>query len=80
MRILGSKLFRCGRDQAVRIPHEFRLEGTEVYVRRVGNALVLLPKHDPWRPLIESLDGFSADFMEDREQPAVPPTEGEGTS
>ena len=29
-----AKLFRNGRSQAVRLPAEFRFEGTEVYVRR----------------------------------------------
>ena len=29
-----AKLFRNGRSQAIRLPSEFRFEGTEVYVRR----------------------------------------------
>ena len=38
-----AKLFRNGRNQAVRIPREFELESKEVFVRRRGNALVLEP-------------------------------------
>lgn len=64
-----AKVFRNGRSQAVRLPKEFRFEGDEVYVKRVGNAVVLLPYRDSWEGLFGSLDLFSDDFMEDREQP-----------
>lgn len=37
----AAKLFTHGGSQAVRLPKEFRFEGTEVYVRRVGNEVVL---------------------------------------
>lgn len=66
-----ARLFRNGRSQAVRLPKEFRFEGDRVYVKRVGNAVVLLPYEDSWRGLFESLDRFSEDFMEEREQPVV---------
>jgi len=31
--------------------------------------VVLLPKDDPWSSLIESLDQFTDDFMDSRDQP-----------
>lgn len=65
-----ARLFRNGRSQAVRLPREFRFEGERVYVKRVGNAVVLLPYEDSWRGLFESLERFSGDFMQEREQPA----------
>lgn len=64
-----AKLFWNGQSQAVRLPKDFRFEGDEVFIKRVGNAVVLLPHHDSWGALVESLDLFSDDFMEDREQP-----------
>jgi antitoxin VapB len=64
-----AKLFRNGRSQAVRLPKEFRFEGDKVYVKRVGNAVVLIPYRESWQGLFESLERFSEDFMEDREQP-----------
>jgi len=64
-----TKLFRNGRSQAVRLPKEFRFEGTEVYIKKVGNAVVLLPIENSWEPLVSSLALFPADFMENREQP-----------
>lgn len=64
-----AKLFRNGQSQAVRLPKDFRFEGEKVFIKRVGNAVVLIPYQDPWETLFESLDQFSDDFMEDREQP-----------
>jgi antitoxin VapB len=65
----SAKLFKNGDSQAVRLPKEFRFKGTEVYLRRMGNAVVLLPKTKSWDTLIDSLAKFPADFMSDREQP-----------
>jgi antitoxin VapB len=64
-----AKLFKNGRSQAVRLPKEFRFEGTHVFVKRVGSAVVLIPEHAPWQTLFESLEQFSDDFLEDRRQP-----------
>ncbi len=65
-----AKLFKNGQSQAVRLPKEFRFEGTEVHIKRVGNAVVLLPVQHGWGSLAESLEMFSDDFMARREQPA----------
>ncbi len=64
-----AKLFRNGQSQAVRLPKEFRFEGDFVYVKKSGNAIVLLPAKGIWRSLVESLDKFSDDFMAERDQP-----------
>jgi virulence-associated protein VagC len=31
--------------------------------------VILIPKDEPWQGLIDSLDHFTADFLEKREQP-----------
>lgn len=64
-----ARLFTNGRSQAVRLPKDFRFEGEEVYVKKFQGAVILFPKARPWSPLIESLKGFSDDFMLDRQQP-----------
>jgi antitoxin VapB len=64
-----AKLFKNGGSQAVRLPKEFRFEGEHVYIKRVGNTVVLIPSHDNWQLLRESLEQFSDDFMEARAQP-----------
>jgi len=37
------RLFRNGRNQALRIPREFELEGEEAIIRREGDRLILEP-------------------------------------
>ena len=64
-----AKLFRNGDSQAVRLPKEFRFDGEEVLIRRIGDAVVLLPVARSWDSLLGSLDKFPADFMADRGQP-----------
>jgi antitoxin VapB len=66
-----AKLFRNGKSQAVRLPKEFSFHGSEVYVKRVGRDLILIPKYDPWESLITGLDSFTEDFMSERTQPKV---------
>lgn len=65
-----ARLFKSGRSQAVRLPKEFRFEGEEVFIKKVGEAVVLLPREDSWRTLYDSLGSFSEDFMQERDQPA----------
>ena len=65
-----AKLFKNGESQAVRLPKEFRFPGKEVLIKRIGSAVVLLPKARSWETLMESLAKFPVDFMETRGQPA----------
>jgi antitoxin VapB len=69
VRMQTARIFVNGRSQAVRLPKEFRFSGSDVYIKKIGNMVVLLPKDDPWAPLINSLDQFSDDFMNTRDQP-----------
>jgi antitoxin VapB len=70
-----AKIFMNGRSQAIRLPKEYRFEGSEVYIKKVGEMVILLPHHAPWETLIDSLTMFSDDFMVTREQPALPDRE-----
>ncbi len=63
-----AKIFQSGRSQAVRLPKEFRFNGSEVFVKRIGKAVVLLPMDDAWDSLTQSLALFSEDFMVERGQ------------
>ncbi len=64
----SAKLFMNGRSQAVRLPKECRFEGDEVLIKKFGDVVILSPKDNPWGPMLESLDEFSEDFMEERQQ------------
>lgn len=56
--------------QTIHLPPGIDLENGEFCVTQVGQSLVLVPQEmSPWRSLLDSLDQFSDDFMEDRKQP-----------
>jgi antitoxin VapB len=71
-----AKLFRNGQSQAVRLPKEFRFEEDHVYIRRSGNAVLLIPARGSWDSLVASLGKFTDDFLADRGQP--PPQKRRG--
>lgn len=58
-----AKLFKNGNSQAVRLPKEFRFDGDEVCVKRVGSAVVLYEINSRWRQLNEAVGQFTDDFM-----------------
>ena len=64
-----AKLFKNGQSQAVRLPKEFRMAGSEVYIKKEGEAIVLLPKEKSWESIFESLNHFEKDFKIERNQP-----------
>jgi antitoxin VapB len=64
-----AKLFKNGQSQAVRLPKEFRFDGDTVFIKRVGNVIVLIPTDNPWQTLFDSLDEFSDDYLTERKQP-----------
>lgn len=72
-----AKLFKHGRSQAVRLPKEFRMPGTEVSVRRVGSGVLLEPINVPFdvKAWFAKLDEYLDEpFMPDgRQQPSMPP-------
>lgn len=55
--------------QSIKLPDNFKINDDKVYLKKVGNALYIIPFHNPWQNLIDSVNEFSQDFMSDREQP-----------
>ena len=66
-----ASLFMNGRSQAVRLPKEFRFEGTHVFARKDGNRVILSPVDDRIERLI-ALMGSSPDFPDIPREPAEP--------
>ena len=64
-----ARLFLNGRSQAVRLPKEFRFSDDEVLIKRVGDAVVLLPRSRAWSTLREALSGFEPGIRLVRKQP-----------
>jgi antitoxin VapB len=65
-----AKLFRNGRSQAVRLPAEYRFEGSEVYVRRdpVTGDVILSRRPESWTDFFELMKTVDVpeDFLSDR--------------
>jgi len=59
-----AKLFWSGRSQAVRLPKDFRIEGSEVRIRRHGAAVILEPIAVDWA----WLDALSGPVDDDFQQ------------
>jgi len=66
-----AKLFRNGRSQAVRLPSEYRFEGSEVYVRRdpATGDVILSRRPGSWKDLFTLMDAIEIpqNFLEDRD-------------
>ena len=67
-----TKVFISGHSQAVRIPKEFHIDFSELFIKKIGSSIILTPKESNWENLERSLSEFSDDFMmEGRAQPAM---------
>ncbi len=70
-----AKVFRNGRSQAVRLPVEYRFDGSEVYIRRDPESgdVILSRRPESWDDFFELADriGVPTDFMSERRD--VPP-------
>ena len=57
-----AKVFTSGNSQAIRLPKEFRLEASEVFIHKSGDSLILTPRMPTWDGFVEGLSGFTPDF------------------
>ncbi len=66
------RLFRNGRNQAVRIPRDFELDGNEAIIRKDGNRLILEPVSAKNRlvELLKTLEPIQEEFLEMEDPPA----------
>ena len=66
-----AKLFWNGRSQAVRLPAEYRIDSTEVYISKdpKTNTITIKPKPPSWGDFFEIVEGLNVpdDFMDDRD-------------
>jgi antitoxin VapB len=66
------RLFRNGRNQAVRIPRDFELDGNEAIIRKDGKRLILEPISAKNRlvELLKTLEPIPEEFAEIEDRPA----------
>jgi antitoxin VapB len=66
-------LFRNGRNQAIRIPREFELEGTEAIIHKEGDKLIIEPvRKKSLKTILASLPSLNEDFPEIIDFPVDP--------
>jgi antitoxin VapB len=58
-----ARLFVNGRSQAVRLPKEYQFRGKNVYIKKIGEAVLLVPVDKDWETFLHGLNSFSEDFM-----------------
>ena len=70
-----AKVFMTNRSQAVRLPKEYQFATDEVFIRKVGEDVILSPRPRDWRPYLESAPVASDAFMNDVEEVPAPERE-----
>jgi antitoxin VapB len=60
-----AKLFLNGRSQAVRLPKDFQFEGSDVFIQKLGDAVLLIPHEKVWEVFMDGLNSFTDDFLSD---------------
>ena len=66
-----AKIFTNGRSQAIRLPKEYRFKDDEVYINKIDDIVVIMPKNKKMASLMNVINKFTDDFMDERNQPAV---------
>lgn len=60
-----AKLFRNGKNQAVRLPREFEMQADEVIIRKQGADLILSPRPKTWEDYFTTARQLHDDFPQD---------------
>jgi antitoxin VapB len=62
-----AKLFMNNRSQAVRLPKEFQFKADEVFIRKIGNDVILSPRPLNWSSYLSEGPVASQNFMDEVE-------------
>lgn len=57
-----AKVFMNGRSQAIRLPKEFRVKASEVYLKKVPDGFLVVER-DPWEVCREACRELSDEFL-----------------
>lgn len=64
-----AKVVTDGREQSIRLPKDFPIDGDEFLIRRLGKMIMLVPKDEAWNIFLEGLNGFTEDFLPNGREP-----------
>ncbi|MDR1485575.1 MAG: type II toxin-antitoxin system VapB family antitoxin [Planctomycetaceae bacterium] len=63
------RLLTNGKSQTVRLPKDYQFKGDNVYIQKIGEAVILFPVDKEWEIFLHGLNNFSDDyFAEGRDQ------------
>ncbi|MCL2281257.1 MAG: type II toxin-antitoxin system VapB family antitoxin [Dehalococcoidia bacterium] len=57
-----AKLFQNGKSQAVRLPKEYRFDGCEVKIKKIGDLVLLFSPDKEWDIFMHGIDSFTDDY------------------
>jgi antitoxin VapB len=67
-----TRVFKSGNSQAVRIPHEFQLNVSEVEISQRGDELIIRPMQKNLTKAFNLVTEMSDDFMKDGREDTAP--------
>ena len=62
-----AKIFVNGRSQAVRLPKEYRFSEDDVFIKKIDDVVMLIPKDKVWKTFRNSFNKFSDDLLLERD-------------
>ena len=61
-----AKIFVNGRSQAVRLPKEYRFDESDVFIKKIDDVVMLIPRNKVWKTFKNSFIKFSDDLLLER--------------
>lgn len=61
--MLTAKIIKSGGSQVIRLPRLYRINGKEVYIKKVPEGTLLIEQNDPWASFEKCLTEFPSDFL-----------------
>jgi antitoxin VapB len=62
-----AKVFMNGRSQAVRLPKEYRFDEDDVFIKKIDDVVMLIPRNKVWKTFRNSFNKFSDDLLLERD-------------
>lgn len=69
---MHAKIFKSGNSQAVRLPKDFRFDGSEVEIYKEGNKVILMPIEKSLQSAFDCLTQLPDDFMQEGREQELP--------
>lgn len=58
-----AKVLTNGMKRTIALPDDWQSDQDEILINRVGDMIMLLPKDDPWAPMIQAMGKFTEDCL-----------------